>query len=95
MTKRHPRKTRQEVLPDRPAEQNRVLRDDGQFAAQIGQSDVADVDAVDQDGASGALHQPEQGNTQRRLPCRTKPLISKHDLWVQFLCLTVPNTLPT
>lgn len=58
-----------EFLPDSPTEQHRVLGDDRQLAAEIGQSDVTDVDAVDLDGASTALHQPEQNHAQGRLPC--------------------------
>lgn len=57
------------LLPDCPAEQNWVLGDDGQLAAEVGQPDAADVHAVDQDGAATALHQPEQGHAQRGLTC--------------------------
>lgn len=53
---------------DCPVEKHWVLRDDGQLAAQVGQSDVARVDVVDQDGASAALDQPEQDHAQRGLP---------------------------
>ena len=59
----------QVFLPDCPAKQDRVLGDDWQLAAEVGQSDVTDVNAIDQDGPSTVLHQPEQDHAKRRLPC--------------------------
>lgn len=57
-------------LPHSAAEQYWLLGDDGQFAAEVGQSDVVDVNAVNQDRPPTALHQTEQDHAQRRLPCR-------------------------
>lgn len=54
--------------PDCAAEQHRLLRDNGQLAAEVGQADVTDVDAVYLDGAATGLHQTEQSYAQRRLP---------------------------
>ncbi len=45
---------------------------DGQFGAQVVKSDLADVDAVDKDGATGCLDDAEQREGEGRL-ARTSP----------------------
>ena len=68
----HQSRCPQVILPDCPTEQHWVLRDDWQFAAQVSQSDVTDVNTVNQNGAATALHQPEQSHTQRWLTYRER-----------------------
>ena len=56
-----------EVLPDAHREQRRVLEGGGDDAAQLGQRQVADVDAVDGDPAGGDVVEPADQRGQRRL----------------------------
>lgn len=39
--------------PDRATEQDWLLRDDGEFASEVGQADVTDSHSIDLDAASG------------------------------------------
>ncbi len=36
---------------------------------ELVESNLGDVDAVDEDGAFGGFHDPEESEHQRRLPC--------------------------
>eukprot|EP00964_Phaeocystis_antarctica_P017059 scaffold9399_cov36-Phaeocystis_antarctica.AAC.2 len=58
------------VVAQRPREEHRVLRDDGEGGAQRGERDRGDVDAVDEDGARAQLDETEEADQQRRLAGR-------------------------
>ena len=56
-----------DVVADRRREQQRLLRHDADLAAQRGQRDVADVDAVDGDPPGGDVVEPGEQVEHRRL----------------------------
>ena len=56
-----------QIPPETPGEQKRILRDDGDLAAEIVQPDVEHLDAVDDD-AAGGFRQSEQRCQEAGLP---------------------------
>lgn len=56
-----------DVVHERVVEQHRLLRHDAEVAAQAGDRDVADVGAVDGDGAAVGVVEAEEQAQQRRL----------------------------
>lgn len=57
----------QKQLPYCTYKQDRVLGDHSQLSSEILQPNRADVHLINEDGATGWLHQAEQGHSQRRL----------------------------
>ena len=58
-----------QVHPERAGEEHWVLWHNGQFAAQIVQTHLADIAAVDHNAPVVALNDAEQSQCQRTLPC--------------------------
>lgn len=46
-------------IPDGANEEYRLLRNDGQLAPQVIQTNLANIDSVNDDGASWQLHKSE------------------------------------
>ena len=62
-----------QCLPDRPREEERILRDDGEARPQGGQVDTVDVDVVDVDLSACQLQHAEERQSQRRLATARPP----------------------
>ena len=61
------RAKRVHIHPESSREQNRILEYDRELAPQLVQAYGADVDAVDADGAAGALENAQQGEHEAAL----------------------------
>ena len=59
-------------LPDGADEENRLLRNDGQFAPEVIKSNISYVDPINNDGTSCQLHESKECDTQRGLSWRNK-----------------------
>lgn len=51
--------------PDGAAEQHWLLRNDGEFASEVGEADVTDAHSINLDAATRQLYQAEEGHPQR------------------------------
>ncbi len=56
-----------QVFANRTAEQDRILRDNGEAASQIFEADLADVDTVNDDGPFVELHKAEESKREGTL----------------------------
>lgn len=81
------------LLPDCSDEEHWLLGDDCQLAPQVVQTNLWDIDPVNDNGASRELHQSEQSYTQRGLSCRKKMCVHvERGCWCMLKLLQVRRT---